>query len=179
MRCAAHPIRVLLRAARTFGGMQQSPKTDPSSPRQNERRLVERVLRHWTQAAAGKRFPRRNEIDPWMVGDDWANCVIIAVQSPVQLSHFVVAGENLAVALCATDTLAGLLLSHLPPVLSVRRCLMVEGEATLRGVPILYRGVLLPLSDDGFAIDHVLGAANLRTQLSGETTTRIVRNRWI
>jgi hypothetical protein len=114
-----------------------------------------------------------------MVGDDWANCVIIAVQSPVQLSHFVVAGENLAVALCATDTLAGLLLSHLPPVLSVRRCLMVEGEARLRDVPILYRGALLPLSDDGLAIDHVLGAANLRPQLAGETTTRIVRNRWI
>jgi hypothetical protein len=56
---------------------------------------------------------------------------------------------------------------------------MVEGEATLRGVPILYRGALLPLSDDGLAIDHVLGAANLRPQLAGETTTRIVRNRWI
>ena len=162
-----------------LGGMQESSKTDASPLRQNERRLVERVLRYWTRAAAGKRFPRRNEIDPWMVGEDWANCVIIAVQSPVQLSHFVVAGENLAVALCPTDTLAGLLLSHLPPVLSVRRCLILEGEATLRGVPILYRGALLPLSDDGLAIDHVLGAANLRTLVAGEMTTRIVRNRWI
>jgi hypothetical protein len=159
--------------------MQESSKTDASSPRQNERRLVERVLRHWTRAAAGKRFPRRNEIDPWMVSEDWANCVIMAVQSPVQLSHFVVAGENLAVALCPTDTLAGLLLSHLQPVLSVRRCLILEGEATLRRVPILYRGALLPLSDDGIAIDHVLGAANLRTLVAEETTTRIVRNRWI
>jgi hypothetical protein len=159
--------------------MVELPHTDASSPRQKERRLVERVLRHWTRAAAGKRFPRRNEIDPWMVGDDWANCVIIAVQSPVQLSHFFVVGENLAVALCPTDTLAGLLLSHLPPVLSVRRCLIVEGEATLRGVPILYRGALLPLSDDGLAIDHILGAANLRTLVAGETTPRIVRNRWI
>jgi hypothetical protein len=46
-------------------------------------------------------------------------------------------------------------------------------------VPIRYRGALLPLSDDGLAIDHVLGTANLRTLVAGETTSRIVRNRWI
>jgi hypothetical protein len=46
-------------------------------------------------------------------------------------------------------------------------------------VPIVYRGALLPLSDDGLAIDHVLGAANLRMLVAGETTTRNVRNRWI
>src|SRR5215475_5919023 len=154
--------------------MVRSSKTEASSPRQNERRLVERVLRHWTQAAAGKRFPRRNEIDPWMVGEDWANCVVIAVHSPVQLSHFVAAGENLAVALCPRDTLAGLLLSYLPPVLSARRPLITEGEAALRDVPILYRAALLPLSDDSIAIDHVLGAANLRTLSVGEpATTRV------
>jgi hypothetical protein len=27
---------------------------------QNERRLVERVLHHWTKAAAGRRFPRHS-----------------------------------------------------------------------------------------------------------------------
>jgi hypothetical protein len=68
----------------------------------------------WT--AAGQRFPRLNEIDPWMVGDDWANCLMIAVQSPVELSYLAAAGKNLAVALCSGDTLPGLLLSHLPPV---------------------------------------------------------------
>jgi hypothetical protein len=160
--------------------MLELPPADAASPGENERRLVERVLRHWTKAAGRKRFPRLNEIDTWVVGDDWANCLVMAVQSPLELSHFVVAGEHLAVALCARDTLAGLLLSHLPSVLSARRCLIVEGEATLRGVPILYRAALLPLSDDGIAIDHVLGAANHRTLVAGEpTSTRVVRKRWI
>jgi hypothetical protein len=40
-----------------------------------------------------------------MVGDDWANCVVIAVQSPVELSYFSAVGKNLAVALCTRDTL--------------------------------------------------------------------------
>jgi len=160
--------------------MLEFPQTAATRSRQDERRLVERVLGHWKKAAAGQRFPRLNEIDPWVVGDDWANCVVIAVQSPVELSYFVVAGKNLAVALCTRDTLAGLLLSHLPPVLSARRCLIIEGDATLRGVPILYRSALLPLSDDGIVIDHVLGAANHRTVLADEpATTRVVRKRWI
>jgi hypothetical protein len=160
--------------------MSELPQTGGARSGQGERRLVERVLGHWKKVAAGQRFPRLNEIDPWMVGDDWANCVVIAVQSPVELSYFAAAGKNLAVALCSRDTLAGLLLSHLPPVLSARRCLIVEGEATLRGVPILYRGALLPLSDNGASIDYVLGAANHRTLLANEPTmTRVVRKRWI
>jgi len=60
---------------------------------QTERRLVERVLRHWKKVAAGRRFPGLIDIDPWMVGDDWANCLTIAVQSPVELSHFVAVGD--------------------------------------------------------------------------------------
>ena len=154
------------------------PEAGAARSEREERRLVERVLRHWTKVAAGKRFPRLNEINPWMVGGDWANCLVITVQSPVELSHFVAVGKNLAVALCARDTLAGLLLSHLPPVLSARRCLIVEGKATIRGAPILYRGALLPLSDDGVAIDHVLGAANHRTLLADDPrTTPVVRKR--
>jgi hypothetical protein len=64
---------------------------------------------------------RRDEIDPWMLGEDGANLVLMAVQSPIELSHFVEVGVNLAVALCPTDTLAGVLLSQLPRVVSARQ----------------------------------------------------------
>jgi hypothetical protein len=100
--------------------MLGSPQTGVARAGRDERRLVERVLRHWTQLAARRRFPRVNEIDRWMRGDDRANCVLIAVQSPVELSHFSAVGENLAVALCPRGTLAGVLLSHLPWVVSSR-----------------------------------------------------------
>ena len=147
---------------------------------QNERRLVERVLRHWTEITTGRHFPRLNEIVPWMVSDDWPNCLLVAVQSPVELSHFVAVGENLAVALCPGNTLAGMLLSHLPRVLSVRRGLIIEGRATLRGLAILYRSALLPLSEDGVAIDHALAAASHRTLAVNETlTTQVIRTHWV
>ena len=107
------------------------------------------------------------------VGAHFARLLIRATKR-----HFVAVGENLAVALCPRDTLAGVLLSHLPRVLSVRRSLIVEGGATLRGVPVLYRGALLPLSEDGEAIDHVLGAANHRALLADDAPTKqVIRTR--
>ena len=144
-----------------------------------ERRLVWRVLRHWTEMVRGRGCPRRDEIDPWMLGEDWANCLMIAVQSPVELSHFITVGENVAVALCPKNTLAGVLLSHLSRVLSARRCLIIEGGATLRNVPILFRSALLPLSEDGMAIDHVLGAVNHRALRAGEAPrTQLISTLW-
>jgi hypothetical protein len=97
-----------------------------------KRRLVDRVLRLWTKVARGQGFPRRDQIEPSMLGVDWGNCLVIAVQSPVQLSCFVSVGVNLSFAHCPNENLAGVLLSHLPQVLSECRCLMIEGRARLR-----------------------------------------------
>src|ERR1700746_131077 len=54
--------------------------------------------------------------------------------------------------------LTGVLRSHLPQVVSERRCLMIDGRATIHGSAVVYRGALYPLSDDCITIDHVLGA---------------------
>jgi hypothetical protein len=144
------------------------------------RRLVDRVLRLWTEMARGGRFPRRDQIEPWMLGEDWANCLVIAVQSPVRLSYLLAVGENLSFAHCPNDSLAGVLLSHLPQVLSERRCLMIEGRATLRGTDVLYRSALFPLSEDGVAIGHVLGAANHRLLRENEQLiTPLIRTKWL
>ncbi len=147
---------------------------------QRERRLVDRVLRLWKELAYGGKFPRRGQIEPSMLGEDWANCLVIAVQSPVQLSHFVAVGDNLFGVRCPNNNLAGVLLSHLPEVLSERRCLMIEGRARLRGIGVLYRSGLYPLSEDGVAIDHVLGAANYRPLLENEElVARLIRTKWL
>ena len=127
-----------------------------------ERRLVWRVLTHWTEIANCGRFPRRSEIDPWLQGEDGANCLLVAVESPIELSHFAVVGVDLAIALCSTDTLAGVLLSQVPRVVSARHGLIIHGVATLRTMGIVYRAVLLPLSENAVAIDYVLGATNYR-----------------
>jgi hypothetical protein len=147
---------------------------------EDEQRLVGRVLRHWREMVHQGAFPRLDEIDPWMLGEDWANCLLIAVEEPIELSHFISLGENLATALCSTNTLSGLLLSHLPMVLSEDRCLIVEGGATLHGARILHRSALLPLSEDGITISHVLGAVSYRP-LAAEDAWQagVTETRWI
>jgi hypothetical protein len=92
-------------------------------------------------------------------------------------ARLVVVGVNLAVALCSTDTLAGTLLSSVPQVVSSRRGLMIEGVATLRGEGIRYRAVLLPLSENGATIDHVLGAMNYRLLRTNEALSTQVNFR--
>jgi hypothetical protein len=145
-----------------------------------KRRLVDRVLRVWIEMARGQGFPRRDQLEPTKLGVDWRNCLVIAVQSPVQLSYLVAVGENLSFTHCPADSLAGVLLSYLPQVLSERRCLMIEGRARLRKIGILYRSALYPLSDDGFAIDHVLGAANYRLLRENEHLRMpLVRTKWL
>jgi hypothetical protein len=145
-----------------------------------KRRLVDRVLRHWTEMARGQGFPRLDQIEPSRLGVDWANCFLIAVQSPVRLSYFAACGTNLSFASCTHDSLADVLLSHLPQVLSERRCLMIEGRARLRDMGILYRSALYPLSDDGIVITHVLGVANYRPLRENEyPITPLVRTKWV
>jgi hypothetical protein len=145
-----------------------------------KRRLIDRVLRVWTEAKRGQRFPRRDEIEPSKLGVDWANCLVIAVRSPVELSCFIAVGENLSFSYSPKESLAGVLLSHLPRVLSESRCLMIEGRTRLRDNDILYRGALYPLSDDGIAIDHVLCAANYRPLRENEgLITPLIRTKWL
>jgi hypothetical protein len=145
-----------------------------------KRRLVDRVLRLWIEMARGQGFPRRDQIEPSRLGVDWRNCLVIAVQSPVRLSTFVYVGENLSFTRCPDENLAGVLLSHLPQVLSECRCLMIEGITRLRDLDILYRSALYPLSNDGIALDHVLGAANYRPLRENEhLRTPLVRTKWL
>jgi hypothetical protein len=155
----------------------------------DERRLVGRVLRHWAEIAMARGLPRLRDVDPWMLGEDWANCLLVAVQSPLERSHFVMVGHNLlplsspsldgaAIPLCPRDTLAGIVVANLPRVTLARRCLIVEGSAAHPGAGVLYRCLLLPLSDNGADIDHVLGAANHRRLRPDETADPVVSFTW-
>lgn len=145
-----------------------------------KRRLVDRVLRAWMELADKGRIPSREQIQSSKLGVDWANCLLIAVRSPAQLSQFVAVGDNLSVEHSPKNTLPGVLLSHLSVVLSERRCLMIEGRAMLRNVDALYRSALYPLSEDGFVIDHLLGAVSYRPNRENEDQAKpLIRTKWL
>jgi hypothetical protein len=146
----------------------------------DERRLVSRVLRHWHDMAIGQRFPSRSQIDPWLVGDDWASCSLISLEPELARSTIVVAGANLLpprhepvdgqpIANCPHQSLLAVLIKYLPRFQPNGGPLSISGTATHGPGPVLFRAVLLPLSDDGGAhIDSVLGGANFRELHQGE-----------
>jgi hypothetical protein len=142
-------------------------------PLLDDRRLVSRMLRHWNELAPNQGFPSRGQVDPFLVGDDWANCMLIGLRPQMQKSTFVIVGGNLLpspgralegrwIADCPSDTLLGMTLSRLADVLAERAPLVLRGAALHLGTPVLFRSVLLPLAEDGTQIDTVFGAANYR-----------------
>ena len=138
----------------------------------DERRLVFRVLHHWTEMAIAQRFPRKDSIDPWLVGDDWANCMMLKLDPDKEHSSFYVVGANLlppgkslegaSVADCPDGTVLAVLLGQLDRCIAHAAPVIVEGSTSHLGAPVRYRGVLLPLSEDGVSVEGIFGAANFK-----------------
>jgi hypothetical protein len=143
-----------------------------------EQRLVSRVLRHWVERSAGKRFPSKDDIDFSILGDDRRNCMLVRIDPELERSSFVDIGENLfdqaeslkdsPIAACPRGTLLGVTLRYLSRFRPDGGPLSVTGSAPHLGEPVLFRSVLLPLGNDGASIDHILGAVNFRALRPGE-----------
>jgi hypothetical protein len=137
-----------------------------------ERRLVLRVLNRWQDLCGDRPFPSRGEIDPERFGDDWANCFILALDAgPEPL--FLYAGTAFAgpdwndaagkrIVECPEHTLLRSAATFFQRVLDRRIPMSVGGPGVNFGRAILYRSILLPLSENGERIDALLGAANCR-----------------
>jgi len=159
-----------------------------TAPVLEDRRLVSRVLRRVTEGAVDGRLLRMNDVDPWLVGGDWANCALVRVRQPYDQSEFIVVGDQLLqpgtmldrepISRCQAATLLGVTLFYFVQAVEDRTSLMVEGAAIHLGGPILYRSLLVPLSEDGRQIDAVLIAANCRTAGRGEEGSAATRLVW-
>ena len=137
-----------------------------------ERRLTSRILRVW-KAAAGASFPRRSHIDPAQIGTDWANCLMIDLDEVPARSRFSYVGNALrdsiwptfdrqCISECLEGTLLELVARHIPKVLEQRKPISFAGSAFHQETDILYRTVLLPLSENGRDIDGLLAAIGFR-----------------
>jgi len=122
-----------------------------------ERRAILRIHALWQRLAAHG-LPSRAALDPKDFGSDWSSCVIVPI----------VAGHGGPVGFSETDfnpnipqqRLAGTLLplarAHISRVVATGQAVGYGGTASPDGTDILYRIVLLPLSEDGTHIDGLL-----------------------
>jgi len=138
----------------------------------DERRLTARVHAVWKKLA-GAGLPRRSQIDPADFGLDWPNCLMIDVDQAPQRSRFSYVGialrdptwptfDRQCISECLDGSLLELVTRHIQRVAVTRNPISFGGSAIHDEVSILYRTVLLPMSETGERVDGVLGAISFR-----------------
>jgi hypothetical protein len=143
-----------------------------------DRRLVTRVLAYWDTLRDARAFPGASDIDPAAIEDDWAMCFLVTVGSHPGRCVFRRIGEDLripgwdeadghTVMECPENTLLRKAASYMPKVLEKRVPVSVGGEFEDGDFKVLYRSILLPLSDDGVQVNCMLGAVNCRREAKG------------
>lgn len=134
-----------------------------------ERRLVGRLLAYWHHLCEGRSYPALVDVDPAQIGDDWRWSFILDTKSYSDIPNFSYIGPDIAkysgIYLSGADsfttTLLDLATHRLARVYSEGCPLLIEDDVVrFDGKRLMFRAVLLPLSDDGETINFVLGAAN-------------------
>ena len=137
---------------------------------QSERRLTLRLFNYWRHIRGEFEFPPLRAVDPAIIPGIWPYVFVLDVAEGcfrfvgsdiARLSG--VSPNSAAAADLKDNTLLAKATSNLEQMLRRRCPITSEGRFyDPRGAAILYRSVMLPLSDDGEAIDRVLGAGNCK-----------------
>jgi hypothetical protein len=138
-----------------------------------ERRACARALQWWRELAAPRRAPSSSQIGAAAAGELWPHLFLLRCAEDAADNRFEYAGAMLRSALGRDPT--GLTLSIAWPGESIERALFLHkschdlltpideaGRWNLVGEDIVYRCILMPLSDDQRRPSHLLGAFSFR-----------------
>lgn len=151
------------------------------APKGMERRLVLRLLSHWRglldQDESGEReIPSFSQLDPVSIPDIWDHSFVLDIVGHMEDPIFRLVGpklaaftsvdlSNLAVSKAPRDNLIEKSVEFVQEVISKQVPISRGGEFIKPdGVKVLYRGIILPMSDDGLTVTGLLGAANCREE---------------
>jgi hypothetical protein len=141
-----------------------------------ERRANNRALEYWKKLAGARPFPSRHDVSRESAADLWDNLFVVDVSAGPAAYRFVQAGGVLISAL-GSDPTGETLGSVLPGGMGTRTLFFLQAAVGLKGpvtddvgtwkradgTEILYRSILLPLSEDGDKVTALLGAFSFRT----------------
>ena len=134
-----------------------------------ERRLVRRLTQYWLEQCGEREFPCLDDIDRHAISDIWPSCFLLDTASNHNFPYFHYLGPSLGrysgVLLSGktdwTLTFLDKAVRKYREALAQRTPVLTEEELILcDGGTLLFRSVLLPLSDDQVTINFLLGAAN-------------------
>jgi hypothetical protein len=144
----------------------------PDAIGQDERRMQVRAYNHWASLLGDRMFPNIEDLDPANLSDFGPHGVLLDFSFGIENPSVRFLGEKLARECGSTGVITRL--SDVPPrsllsritdhymqILANQAPIGFEAEfVNLRGVTVLYRGILLPYSSDDETIDFIFGVIN-------------------
>jgi hypothetical protein len=138
----------------------------------DERRMHVRAYNYWVSLLEGRPFPSIGDVDPGTVEDFGENSVLLDFTRSSENPEISFLGSALR-AECDIDrtikninqvparSLLSRLTDHYLQIIANRAPIGFEAEFVgQRGLPMMYRGILMPLSSNGDAIDFIYGVIN-------------------
>jgi len=138
----------------------------------DERRMHVRAYNHWVSLLGGRAFPPIADLDPARIADFGGHSVLLDFSSGLDDPRIAFLGralreecgtgpEVVRVAEVPSRSLLSRLTDHYLQIIANRAPIGFEAEFIgTRGRTTLYRGILMPFSSDGEAIDFIYGVIN-------------------
>src|SRR3954471_8144274 len=168
-----------------------APEEEPSIERPpeigvDERRMHVRAYNYWVSLLAGRPYPSIRDVDPHNIEDFGPHSVLLDFSGDPGDPEIAFLGRALRVE-CGLDanirhisevpsrSLLSRLTDHYLQIIANRAPIGFEAEfVSQRGHNTLYRGILMPLSSDGEAIDFIYGVINWKEMADADTASVLV-----
>ncbi|USI74129.1 hypothetical protein [Sphingomonas morindae] len=167
-------------------GEFSTPRIETGPP-PRERRLQVRAFEHWAALLRGRAMPAAVDLGPaadlpfadhavlLRFDEDYADPALTHLGSALAAEAGLKPGAARRLADVPGRSLLSRLTDHRLECVAHRAPIGFEAEFVgRRGLPTLYRGILLPLSEDGEAIDGVLGVISWK-ELAAPALTEALR----
>jgi hypothetical protein len=147
----------------------------------DERRMHVRAYNYWVSLLKGRPYPRIDDLDPGNIADFGPHSVLIDFSVGIDDPAIAFLGRALReecglevsitrIADVPSRTLLSRLTDHYLQIIANRAPIGFEAEFVgNRGRTTLYRGILMPFSSDGEAIDFIYGVINWKEVVDAET----------
>ena len=147
----------------------------------DERRMHVRAYNYWVSLLKGRPYPPIDELDPASIADFGPHSVLIDFTAGVDdpgiafLGHALreecdVGSDIRRIADVPARSLLSRLTDHYLQIIANRAPIGFEAEFVgTRGRTTMYRGILMPFSSDGDAIDYIYGVINWKEMVDAAT----------
>jgi hypothetical protein len=147
----------------------------------DERRMHVRAYNYWVSLLKGRPYPPIDELDPASIADFGPHSVLIDFSGGVDdpgiafLGHALreecdVSSDIRRIADVPARSLLSRLTDHYLQIIANRAPIGFEAEFVgTRGRTTMYRGILMPFSSDGEAIDYIYGVINWKEMVDAAT----------